>query len=381
MLVWDEILKLFITSFESYVLLILTAVTCALIGAFLVLRKLSMIADAISHSVLLGIVLGFFLAGNLDSPLLIIGAATFGILTVWATEGLTQTGLVENDDAVGIVYPFFFALAVILITRFASNVHLDMDVVLTGEVLFAPFARIELFGWDLPRAVVEMVVLFGVNLLFMTLCFKELKVTTFDRDFGYMAGYNMTVLFYLLMTLVSITTVVSFDAVGAILVVAFLVGPGATAYLTSKTLSGMLTLSACYAFWNATLGYIIGIVLNVSIGGMASVITGLTFILVFLFHRQGLITSLIIQRRRKHQLKQDLILLHIQSHTQQNQEQEELAVDTLSEHFKWGQNIINTTLKELFKADLIYVDADRKIYQLTSLGQARLDYIREYYEI
>ena len=224
-----------------------------------------MIADAISHSVLLGIVLGFFLAGNLDSPLLIIGAATFGILTVWATEGLTQTGLVENDDAVGIVYPFFFALAVILITRFASNVHLDMDVVLTGEVLFAPFARIELFGWDLPRAVVEMVVLFGVNLLFITLCFKELKVTTFDRDFGYMAGYNMTVLFYLLMTLVSITTVVSFDAVGAILVVAFLVGPGATAYLTSKTLSGMLTLSACYAFWNATLGYIIGIVLNLSL--------------------------------------------------------------------------------------------------------------------
>ena len=80
-------------------------------------------------------------------------------------------------------------------------------------------------------------------------------------------------------------------------------------------------------------------------------------------------------------MKQDLILLHIQSHTQQNQEQEELAVETLSEHFKWNQNIINTTLKELFKADLIYVDADRKIYQLTSLGQARLDYIREYYEI
>lgn len=378
---WSMVQSLFQYSYEAWIILVLTAVTCSLIGTFLVLRQLSMIADAISHTVLLGIVLGYFVAGHLDSPLLILGAAFFGLITVWATETLTETNLVESGDAIGIVFSFFFALAIILVTRFASNVHLDIDIVLTGEVILAPLNRMTVFGWSLPKAFVEMFILLIVNFAFIVVFFKELKLTTFDKAYGYLAGFNVTLLFYMIMSLVSVTTVVAFDAVGAILVIAFLIGPGATAYLICKDLKMALFVAAGYATFNATVGYFIGILFNVSIAGAAAVVTGTTFFLTFLFHREGLLTSIISRRRQAKQLKLDLVLLHIANHTEQNEELSELKVNTLDSHFNWSEAVTAQLVKKLFHQSLIKIDPQYDVYQLTSKGAQQLETIYQRYNL
>ena len=133
--------------------ILLTAVfmsaACALPGSFLVVRNMSMTSDAITHTVLLGIVLGFLLTGDLNSPILIIGAGIVGVLTVWFTETLDNTGLVDSDASNGLVFPLLFSVGVILITLCADSVHLDTDSVLLGELAFTPFDRLMVFGNDI----------------------------------------------------------------------------------------------------------------------------------------------------------------------------------------------------------------------------------------
>ena len=183
------------------------------------------------------------------------------------------------------------------------------------------------------------------------------------------------------MTLNSVTTVLAFDAVGAILVVAFLVGPGASAYLFCKDLKQMLVVAMLYGIINATLGYFIGIAWNVSIGGMAAVMTGVTFFLTFLFHRQGLLTALWRRYRQSKQLRYDLVLLHIYSHTLQGQEKEELRTDCLDEHFKWSKKEVDKALAVLFKADYVTVDTRKQVYRLTPAGLDRIQAIQQEYGI
>lgn len=134
---------------EIQLIAVCISVACALPGCFLVLRKMSMMSDSITHTILLGIVLAFFATHDLKSPLLIAGAALMGVITVWLTEMLSRTRLVSEDSAIGIVFPLLFSIAIILITRYASSIHLDTDAVLMGELAFAPFERAVVFGVDI----------------------------------------------------------------------------------------------------------------------------------------------------------------------------------------------------------------------------------------
>lgn len=361
---------------ESLWILIVTSMTCGLIGSFLVLRRMSMISDAISHSVLLGIVIGYFIVKELRSPVLIAGAAAFGLLTVWATEALDRSGLVKGDDATGLVYPFFFAVAVILITRYAGNIHLDTDMVLMGEIILAPLNTIALFGREVPLALVEMGFLFIVNVSFIILLYKELKISTFDGEFAAIAGFSSTFLFYGLMTLVSVTTVAAFDAVGAILVVSFMITPGASAYLISKDLKRMLLYTALYAIVNSLLGYVFALHWNVSMSGMTASFAGLTFLLTFLFHREGLITTIILRLKKRRTFKELVVLMHINNHSQTSAEKEELGVTTIQNHLLWERVKLEPLLKYLLDARYIYIDEGKGIYQLTEQGERYLAQVR-----
>ncbi|HRJ76152.1 MAG TPA: metal ABC transporter permease, partial [Anaerolineales bacterium] len=133
---------------EIQIIASLVAVACSLVGVFLILRRMAMMSDAISHTVLLGIVLAFFVTKSITSPLLLIGAALMGVLTVSLVELLNRTQLVKEDTSIGLVFPALFSIAVILISRFAGDVHIDNDAVLLGELAFAPFNRVKLFGLD-----------------------------------------------------------------------------------------------------------------------------------------------------------------------------------------------------------------------------------------
>ena len=373
----DTLISYFSISYESLFVLIATAAACALLSPFLVLRKLSMVSDAISHSVLLGIVLAFFIVKDIGSPLLIAGAALFGVITVFAVEFLSGTGLVKNDDAVGIVFPMFFALAVVLITKFARNVHLDTDIVLMGEVIIAPLNRTEFLGMDLPKAFVQMGILFIVNLLFIIIFFKELKITTFDKGFAKLAGFSSVALFYALMTLSSLTAVTAFDAVGAILVVSFLITPGAAAYLISKDLKVMIAISVGYAVINSVLGYVLSLLMNVSMSGMTAAVAGVTFLITFLFNKEGLITAIFIRLKRKSELKPELFLTHIGNHSGKKEELEELGLGSIRDHLKWKQAEVDKIAGRLIRRGLIRIDIGKNIYDLTERGREKFLEIEE----
>ena len=373
----DSLMSYFAISYESLFVLVATAMACAILSPFLVLRKLSMVSDAISHSVLLGIVIAFFIVKDVGSPFLIAGAALFGVITVFVVEFLSGTGLVKNDDAVGIVFPMFFALAVVLITKFARNVHLDTDVVLMGEVIIAPLNRVEFIGMSLPKALVQMGILLLINLLFVIIFFKELKITTFDRGFAKLAGFSSVALFYVLMTLSSFTAVTAFDAVGAILVVSFLITPGAAAYLISKDLKVMIAISVGYAVINSIIGYVFSLLMNVSMSGMTAAAAGVTFLLTFLFNREGLITAIFIRLKRKSELKPELFLTHIGNHSGKKEEREELGLDSIKDHLKWKQAEVDKTAGRLINNGLIRIDTDKNIYALTERGREKFVEIGE----
>mgnify|MGYP000521042054 FL=1 len=241
---------------EIQLIAALVAVACALPGCFLVLRRMSMMSDAITHTLLLGIVLAFLATHSLTSPLLILGAASVGLLTVWLAEALQRSRRVSEDSAIGLTFPLLFSIAIILITHYADSVHLDADAVLLGELAFAPFDRMIVGGADLgPKAVWSMGCVAFLNLAALLLFFKELKLATFDPILAALLGFAPAWLHYGLMASVSVTAVAAFQAVGSILVVAFMVGPPAGAYLLTDDLRKMIALSAVIGVLNALAGY------------------------------------------------------------------------------------------------------------------------------
>ena len=204
-----------VTQVEIQLIAVLVAAACALPGVFLILRRMSMMSDAISHTVLLGIVLAFLFVGQLGHPLLIVGAAVVGVLTVSLTELLNNTRLVRQDAAIGLVFPALFSIAVILISLFARDVHLDEHTVFQGDLVFTPFDRLTLLGISLPRTLVVMSGILLVNLILLIVFYKELKLSTFDASLAATFGFMPAVMHYGLMTIVSITAVGAFDAVAS----------------------------------------------------------------------------------------------------------------------------------------------------------------------
>ncbi len=214
-----------------------TAAACSLPGVFLILRKMAMMSDAISHTILLGIVIAFFITHDLNSPALLIGAALMGLVTVFLVEFIQKVQKISEDSSIGLVFPLLFSIGVLLISRYAGDVHLDTDAVLLGELAFAPFDRLVINHNDLgPKSLYVMSVILLLNLCYIGLFYKELKIVTFDPMLAGVLGISPAIVHYSLMTLVSITAVGAFNAVGAILVVALMIGPPATAYFITEKL-------------------------------------------------------------------------------------------------------------------------------------------------
>jgi manganese/zinc/iron transport system permease protein len=258
---------------------LITSITCALPGVFLVLRGVALMSDAISHAILFGIVIMFMLVQSLESPLLMVGAAMAGLVTVAGTELLIATDRLKKDAAIGLVFPLLFSIAVILISSYTRTVHLDMDMVLLGELAFAPFHRLRVWGVDYgPRALWMMSCLLLANLLFIYFFYKELKIGIFDTIYAQVTGFRPTLVYYLLMTMVSFTAVGSFDVVGSIVVVALMITPAATAFLCVQTLHQMLLVAVSAAALAAFLGYWFASLCDVSIAGSIALVSGLLFI-------------------------------------------------------------------------------------------------------
>ncbi|WP_053405131.1 metal ABC transporter permease [Persicobacter sp. CCB-QB2] len=270
-------------------LIILTAsfvaISCSLLGCFLVLRKMTMVADAISHAVLPGIVIAFLLSGSRDSMVMLAGAAAFGILTTFLIELFHLKGGLQSDASIGVTFTWLFALGVILISVFAGQVDLDQDCVLYGEIAYVPIDLwITKSGTIMgPRALWISAIVMVIIIAFILLAYKELYLTTFDPAFAAAIGISTTLWHYLLMSMVSLVSVASFESVGAILVVALIVTPPATAYLLTRELKKMLILSVIIGVITSVGGFYLAYALDGSIAGAMATVGGILFGLAFLF--------------------------------------------------------------------------------------------------
>ncbi|MAB40338.1 MAG: zinc ABC transporter permease [Aequorivita sp.] len=359
---------------EIQLIAAIVAMACAIPGVFLVLRKMALISDAISHSILPGIVIGFFITQDLNSPLLILLAALTGVITVVMVEFIQKTGLVKEDTAIGLVFPVLFSIGVILIAKNANDVHLDVDAVLLGELAFAPFDRMMVGGADWgPKSLWVMGSILFITVSLLILFFKELKVTTFDAGLSSVLGIPPVVMHYGLMSVSSVTVVGAFDAVGAILVVALMIAPAATAYLLTEDLKKMIGLSVLFGVFSAIAGYWVANFLDASISGSIATTLGVIFLIVYLFApKKGLISVLYRQKQQRIEVSLITFLLHLNRH----EEESERHIDHLQEHINWQAVRARTVLDLAEKNNLVEIKND--VVSLTEKGLAFTEKSLEY---
>lgn len=271
-------------SYAGWILLTasLVGLSCGFIGVLLILRRMAMMADAISHTVLLGIVTAFLVTRELSGIHMLIGAIAAGLLTSVLVQWFHARG-VQQEASIGVVFTTLFAIGVVLIATKVGNAHLDVKHTLMGEITFIPWEKIELpLIGEIPEAVFILSLVLIVVLVAILAFYKEWKITSFDPALAASLGIPAVLMHYVFMSLVSVTTVAAFDAVGAIMVVAMLITPAAAAYLWTDRLSVMLILSGLFGVISAITGYYIAAWLDTSISGSMAFSTGLLFAFSFL---------------------------------------------------------------------------------------------------
>ncbi|HAF47043.1 MAG TPA: iron ABC transporter [Cryomorphaceae bacterium] len=260
---------------------IFTAISCAVLGAFLVLRKMTMVGDAISHAVLPGIAIAYLLSQSRASLPMFLGAALVGVFATVVIEILSKKWKVQSDASIGMTFTTLFALGVVLITFWSDKVDLDQECVLYGEIAFVPFNTWSLAGQSMgPIALWSSGILLLIVLIYTFTGYKGLLMSSFNEDYAAVLGIGVGAWNLSLMSMVSVATVISFESVGAILVVALLVAPAATAYLISQKLKPMILLAALFGLSGSLLGYLISARFDTSIAGGIATMLGVQFALI-----------------------------------------------------------------------------------------------------
>ena len=290
------------TANDFHIILVggLCAMACALPGTFLLLRRMSMMGDAISHAVLPGLAIAFLISGSRTNIWMFLGAALAGVLTALFSQWITRFGKVERGAAMGIVFTTLFAIGLVLIRKAADHVDLDAGCVLYGALEYTPLNMVTIFENEIslfavPRAALVIGATLLFNALIITFFYKEFKLAAFDSDLAQTQGFRPQLMHYLLMTMVAVTTVAAFEAVGSIIVIAMLIVPPATAFLLTQNLPSLIIVSLIVAVLSAILGQIashlpplLGLPDTTSSGMMATT-AGFLFLLAWLFGPEGLI--------------------------------------------------------------------------------------------
>jgi manganese/zinc/iron transport system permease protein len=368
------------TELQIILVAVVTAVAASLPGTYLVLRRTALISDAISHAILPGIVVAFFLTRDLTSPLLLVAAAATGVLTVFLIEALLRSRLLYEDASIGLVFPALFSIGVILISRYAGDVHLDTDSVLLGEIAWTPFDQMIVWGVQVgPRTLWMMAGILLLNIVLIGLAWKELKLATVDPVLAALLGFSPGLVHYALMAMVSVTAVGAFDAVGSILVVALMIAPPATAYLLVDRFAPMLLVGAASAALSAVLGYAAAYVLDVSIAGSMAGACGLLFAVAFLLGpRRGLVAQARRRASQRLELAIRMLLVHLMHHHETETEAEECRVPSLHLHLRWAEARTRQVVREaesrelvVRSGELLHATADgRRLAEIAVVGES-----------
>jgi manganese/zinc/iron transport system permease protein len=352
------------------VILSLVAVACALPGVFLLLRRMSLVSDAVGHVLLFGIVLAYFVVRDIDSPWLLLGAAAAGLTTVALVEVLQKTRLVKEDAAIGLVFPALFAGGVLLASVYLRNTHLDADAVLLGHPDLAAGDEWEVGGLFLPRAGVKLAAVLGVNLVLLVLFFKELKLTTFDPALAAALGFRPGRVHYGLMAVVSVTAVAAFDAVGPVLVVGFFVVPAAAAYLLTDRLGVLLVLAGVIGAVATWAGMFAATALDANTAGAVAGMLGVLFALVFILAPgRGVVAQVVRRRRQKRAFYETMLAVHLLQHEGTPAEADEARPDGLHTHFHWSKRDTAAVVRRAVRKGLVTRAED--LLKLTDTGRER----------
>lgn len=297
---------------------VLSAVACALPGCFLVLRRMSMMGDAISHAVLPGLAVAFLLTGSRSGMPMLMGAALVGLLTALLTQWIHRLGKVEESASMGVVFTTLFAIGLIMIVRAADHVDLDPGCVLYGAIELTPLDTVEIASLTVPRMVRTLGTVLLLNLAFIGLLYKELKLTAFDPELATSLGLSARGMHYALMVVIAVTTVACFESVGSILVIAMLVVPPATAYLLTDRLGVMIGLAVVMAAGSAIAGHAAAVAaprwfgfgaISTNTSGMMAVVAGLMFVTALVLSpRHGVLPRLWRHGRlHRRRVREDLL--------------------------------------------------------------------------
>ncbi|HST41306.1 MAG TPA: metal ABC transporter permease [Conexibacter sp.] len=285
----------------------LVATAAGLLGPFLVLRRVALMSDAVSHAVLPGIVAVYLLFGSRAPLPVILGAGLFAVLCVIAIDWLRATRLVASDAAIALVFPALFALGVLGVTKWASGAHLDLDATIYGEIAFAPFETIDFAGVEVARSIVLLGGVALANAALVALLWKELKATTFDPEFSRTIGISPVLLSRLLLIAVAVTAVTAFESVGAILVVTLLIVPAATAYLLADRIVTMIAVTLAIGWFSAIAGHTAALQVDASIAGAMGLVASCCFVLALLLSPQyGLLARRRQRGRRRREVREAL---------------------------------------------------------------------------
>ena len=268
------------TFMQRALLVTVTAsIVCAVLSCWLVLIGWSLMGDAVSHAVLPGVALSYLLGAPFA-----IGALLFALIAVGAIGVVRNTTIVKEDAAIGVVFTTLFALGVVLISKFPSQI--DLNHILFGNLLGVSQADM-----------IQVFVLGGIALAVMIVKRRDFTLFAFDRTQARAVGINPTVISAVMLTLLALTTVVALQAVGVILVVAMLITPGASAYLLTHSFGRMLVLAPLVSVGCALVGIYASFYLDVSSGGSVVLTQGLVFVLAYLFSpSQGIVVRALRQR-------------------------------------------------------------------------------------
>lgn len=249
-------------------------VSCAVVGSFLVVRRISLMADALSHAVLPGLVIAVLVSGGVSSGSLLVGALGAGLVTTLLTGLAQRYGRVSGDASLGVVFTSMFALGVVLVKRYVSKAHFDVSCIYEGKLSSIALDTFTVGSIEVPTALPAALVVLVVVLACVTFVWKELLISSFDPALAHNLRLSPTAMHYLLMTLVSFTAVTSFQAVGSILVVAMLIAPAAAAQLLTDRLPRMLLIAVVIALVATFAGYALSLHWQVSSAGMMACAAG-----------------------------------------------------------------------------------------------------------
>ena len=295
-----NVVLLALTSYDLWVMTVAVcaAISCAIPGCFLVLRRMSLLGDAISHAILPGLALAFLITSSRNVWTMLAGALVAGVLTTLFTAGLARIGRIAEDAAMGIVFTVMFAAGVLLITLAAQHTDLDPGCVLYGLIEGTPLITVPVLGFEIPRAALVLATVAVATIVLVVLFYRPLKIVSFDPALAASLGLPVRAIHYGLMVVVAVVAVACFEAVGSILVVAMLIAPPAAAHLLTDRLPRMIVISALLGVASAIIGYAGAVHWDTSVAGMMSVVAGLLFVLaVLLAPRYGVIAKIIVRAR------------------------------------------------------------------------------------